>query len=239
MKDMLHNLARAELENLHLDLDRGSKKLQDIVKKGGIIMNGVREIKFEMMLEDIYNDVYYSLGAEKSRENIKLNLIFDYASCNEYSKKILEKLNAVEPPENKMEEIKDFIKQCREDKTEREGFRFVFWAFIILAVDGNNADEKIMEICDIAEMIGISEKDIADIVYIVKCICSEESKNHRFSADKAVKVFGKIVKTYCPSASTPSELIIPEFLKSSNKKSATNNDKKFEIPPFLMHKPEK
>ena len=68
----------------------------------------------------------------------------------------------------KIEASKLFIQLCREKKHKEEGFKFIFWSLMILAVDKYNADEYLSIICDFAEMLQITDEEFEDIVYQVK-----------------------------------------------------------------------
>lgn len=151
-------------------------------------MNEMKLLKFATMIEDLDRGI--SSYPENKGMNIALGLIFDYNKCNEYAKKIIENSNLYirsrpfgadniwekEYPDiklfsdmkTKIEASKLFIQLCREKKHKEEGFKFIFWSLMILAVDKYNADEYLSIICDFAEMLQITDEEFEDIVYQVK-----------------------------------------------------------------------
>ena len=154
-------------------------------------MNEMKLLKFATMIEDL--DRRISSYPKNKGMNIALGLIFDYNKCNEYAKKIIENSNLFIRrsnnfmPENiweeqysdiklfsdmktKIEASKSFIQQCRAENNTDEGYKFIFWALMILAVDKYNADEYLSTVCDFAKMLKINSDEFKVIINVIECI---------------------------------------------------------------------
>ena len=154
-------------------------------------MNEMKLLKFATMIEDL--DRRISSYPKNKGMNIALGLIFDYNKCNEYAKKIIENSNLFIRrsnnfmPENiweeqysdiklfsdmktKIEASKSFIQQCRAENNTDEGYKFIFWSLMILAVDKYNADEYLSTVCDFAKMLKINSDEFKVIINVIECI---------------------------------------------------------------------
>ena len=187
-------------------------------------MNEARFVKFETMIEDVNSKIKKDTGGSllkinmhkigASDCNVALALIFDYYSCNEFAKIIMDKSELIiNPAENqyidkwreqypnitslggtkeKMNASKLLVQYCKEIKNMYEGYKFVFWSLMILAVDSRNAEDHLSLICDFAVMLGISEAEFEDMIHVVKKVCQGESGKYEYKTDMVKKIFGSL-----------------------------------------------
>lgn len=160
---------------------------------------------------------YGLIPIQKTTENVALALIFDYRSCNKYAKRIIRKSELVlisqEPLKNewaerypdevslraeraRIEAAKFFVKYCSEPENVSEGYKFIFWALMILTVDKTNADEYLSLICDFANMLKISDEEFEDIIYTVKVIYGAVDGEYTFKSRTIPDVLGGIFRLY-------------------------------------------
>lgn len=144
-----------------------------------------------------------------------LIFIFDYEKLNDYGKAILEKapistdwsiysmLQNIEMGVTKYSDIKDaigktkeFVNECRQERFLYEAYKFIFWSLMVLAVDKTDEDEHISLICNFAKMLNITDKEIADMIYIVKLIFNKVDDDYSFQSDEVVKIFGGVLNKY-------------------------------------------
>lgn len=173
-------------------------------------MNEMKLLKFATMIEDL--DRQISSYPKNKGMNIALGLIFDYNKCNEYAKKIIENSNLFirhrrnywaeniweeqysdiklfSDMKTKIEASKSFIQQCRAEHNIEEGYKFIFWSLMILAVDKNNSVEYLSTICNFAKMLRITAEEFEDIIYEVKCAYKKESKEYEFKSESVPRIF--------------------------------------------------
>ena len=189
-------------------------------------MNEMKLAKFETKIEDINKkiDKYAvaqlpeTLANLRRRERVGLNmaltLIFNYGSCNNYAKIIMQKSKllitsesdaftdkwedkyptpeALNSPKAKIEAAKLFIQYCGESQNVEEGYKYIFWSLMILAVDKNNAGEYLSFVCDFAKMLGITDEEFEDIICTVKCVFNSVDKEYVFKSNLVPKIFNNI-----------------------------------------------
>ena len=145
-----------------------------------------------------------------------LMFIFDYEKLNSFAHIILEKCpiatewnekkfqreyscgeeNFYDNIENMIRDTKSFVEACRDPHYVSEGYKFIFWSLMILAVDKSNEDEHISLICNFAKMLHITDQEIADMIYVVKLIFNKVDSSYDFQSDTVVQIFGNILNKY-------------------------------------------
>lgn len=150
--------------------------------------------------------------------NTALALIFEYNKCNEYAKLIMDKstlslnsssdsyedawknsypsYSSLNNVKNKITAAKDFVKYCRQSNNIQEGYKFIFWALMMLSVDKSNAEEHLSLICDFAHMLHISDTEFEDIIQTVKVIYNEVKTEYIFKSEKIPSIFGSLFNLY-------------------------------------------
>lgn len=195
-------------------------------------MSEVRLAKFEILIEDINkiikkqtssswvgSIVGSAFGFNRNNiKNVELSLIFDYDSCNEYAKIIIDKsellidsidgrgidkwkerypdMASLSDVKTKIDAAKQFVQYCRESQNTSERYKFIFWSLMILTVDKNNAEEYLALICDFAKMLRISCEEFEDIIYAIKCVYNEVDKEYIFKSESIPAVLGGIFNLY-------------------------------------------
>lgn len=182
-------------------------------------MNDMRMVKYETLIEEIDSSLKKTIFRFGEREykmkseyyisgNKALELIYDYEKCNDYAKIILNnytlvfwiKDERVEGDEwvedmffrnerEKFESAKRFIQLCRKEEHNGEGYKFIFWALMILTVDKTDAEEHLALICDFAKMLRITKDEFKDIIEFVKRVYCYSDDNYTFASDKTQTVF--------------------------------------------------
>lgn len=104
---------------------------------------------------------------------------------------------------DKRKAAKYFVQYCKQSGEnwpkkdgEIEGYKFIFWALMILTVDSNRADEYLSLICEFAKMLKITEDEFKDIIYVIKKIYNKDDKEYIFKSKSIPYVFRKILKSY-------------------------------------------
>lgn len=143
--------------------------------------------------------------------NTALALIFDYEKCNEYAKVIMNKsvlnlsssksalkdrwkddyptYSSLVDIKNRIIASKEFVRLCQDLGNKKEGYKFIFWALLILTVDKSDADEHLSLICDFASMLRITDNEFEDIIQVVKFIYNEESLDYVFKSEEVPLIF--------------------------------------------------
>ena len=172
-------------------------------------MDELKLIKFENKIDNI-NEKIKKISNFTSPTT--LEIIFDYDTCNNYAKKIIENTDIGVPSgaemfgnpwaiefrntkisENKIKAAKLFIKYCKDERNINEGYKFIFWSLMILAVDKYNAEKYLSAICDFAVMLEISEEEFEDIIHVVKGIF-EEDNMYDYKTGRILNNFANIIK---------------------------------------------
>lgn len=153
-----------------------------------------------------------------SAGNTALALIYDYDKCNDYAKVIMDKatlfLNSSDDVVTDLwkrdyptyEEFKDakrtieaakkLVQLCRTTANSTEGYKFIFWALMILTVDKTDAEEHLALICDFAKMLRITEDEFEDIIQTVKIVYNEVTTEYTFKSENIPSVLGSLFNMY-------------------------------------------
>ena len=153
-----------------------------------------------------------------SAGNTALALIYDYDKCNDYAKVIMNKstlfLNSSDDlatdlwkrdyptyeefkeAKRTIEAAKKFVQLCRTTANSTEGYKFIFWALMILTVDKTDAEEHLALICDFAKMLRITEDEFEDIIQTVKIVYNEVATEYTFKSESIPSVLGSLFNMY-------------------------------------------
>lgn len=129
--------------------------------------------------------------------NSSLGLIYDYNKLNEYGKVIVNHsrpnnafvnswiskyndMTCFDDFKYKLNVAREFIKLCKKNGNTDEGYKFIFWSMFILAVDKNDAEEKLSLICDFARMLNISDNELMYIFIVLKSIIHKKNYEQKF-----------------------------------------------------------
>lgn len=189
-------------------------------------MSNMRMAKYETLIEDINSNIkrrndswdtireiekkYSSIG------NTALALIYDYEKCNEYAKVIMDKSTLWFPccfgddewkcdyltydefkdPKRRIEASKELVQLCRDSKNTGEGYKFIFWALMILTVEKTDAEEHLALICDFAKMLRITEDEFEDIIQYIKIVYDEVTTEYVFKSDTVRSTLGSLCDLY-------------------------------------------
>ena len=153
-----------------------------------------------------------------STGNTALALIYDYEKCNEYAKVIMDKstlvLNTSEDvttdlwkrdyptygefkdAKRRIEASKKLVQLCRNTINSTEGYKFIFWALMILTVDKTDAEEHLALICDFAKMLRITEDEFEDIIQTIKIVYNEVTTEYVFKSENIPSTLGALFNMY-------------------------------------------
>ena len=183
-------------------------------------MSDMRMAKYETLIEDIDSKIKKRIKDWKMfvRRNTALALIYNYDKCNEYAKVIMDKTTLVfntsndvntdlwtrdyysygefGNPKRKIEASKKLVQWCRNTINVSEGYKFVFWALMILTVDKTDAEEHFAIICDFAKMLRITEDEFEDIIQVIKIIYNEVTNEYVFKSENIKNTLGPLVNLY-------------------------------------------
>ena len=173
------------------------KNINNSIKRSHIIS----KFKTIKNISSIANKTYV-IGGTK---NESLSMIYDYGKVNEYGKTIMKNasilitsgydkgLDAWAYTYNSREKLKkptiriaaaeDFAKFCRENENKTEGYKFIFWALMILTVEKTDAEEHLSMICDFAQMLRITDEELEDIVTIIERIYNKNKVFYHYNTD--------------------------------------------------------
>ena len=151
--------------------------------------------------------------------NSSLGLIYDYNELNDYGKVIVKHsspnnfyvllwsekhkdINCFIDFKYKLNVAREFVKLCKEKGNTDEGYKFIFWAMFILAVDKKDAEEKLSLICDFAYMLNISNDELMYIFMVLKSIIYKKNYEQKFIeegnlgkvSDNVCKTFSEVLK---------------------------------------------
>lgn len=177
--------------------------------------NAISQIECEVVSEVASN---VACAIDRWKRNTPLALIYDYDKCNEYAKVIMNKSELVlnksdnsgldcwrndyptsekfEDGKRRIEASKRFIQLCRNTINATEGYKFIFWALMILTVDKTDAEEHLALICDFAKMLRITDDEFEDIIQIIKIIYNEVTSEYLFKSENIPSVFGSLLNIY-------------------------------------------
>lgn len=150
--------------------------------------------------------------------NTALALIYDYEKCNEYAKVIMDKSTLLFPycldiytdewktayptydefkdPKRRIEASKKLVQLCRDNENDTEGYKFIFWALMILTVEKTDAEEHLALICDFAKMLRITEDEFEDIIQSIKIVYNEGTTEYEFKSDDVQSIFERLFNMY-------------------------------------------
>lgn len=157
-------------------------------------------------------------AGSNSTGNTALALIYDYDKCNEYAKVIMDKstlefntsddvttdlwkrdyptYGEFKDAKRKIEASKKLVQLCRNTINATEGYKFVFWALMILTVDKTDAEEHLALICDFAKMLRITEDEFEDIIQTIKIVYNEVTTEYVFKSENILSTFGALFNMY-------------------------------------------
>lgn len=178
----------------------------------------VRIAKFEILIKDTNDMLAAKNRFSQSVINTSLAMIYDYDKLNNYGKVIMEKSRIYLLPDdnsytdlwaskysntNKLKDVneviraaKDFVYYCRMSENISEGYKFIFWALMILTVDKTDAEEHLSLICDFARMLHITDAELQEIIYIIKLIYNEGDTDYVFKCMNIASIFGRVFYSY-------------------------------------------
>lgn len=137
---------------------------------------------------------------------IFLATLFNYDKLNDCGKKIMELVSDLEKNEGYLPSYKDIKYKIEQaewiigcihlglNNLYRE-YIFIFWALMILAVDGADKEEHLSLICDFAKLLHIKDTKMMDIVQIVRLVFGKETEG--FLASAAIRIcFEKLLNDF-------------------------------------------
>lgn len=153
-----------------------------------------------------------------SVSNTALALIYDYDKCNDYAKVIMDKsnlylytlndiltnvwgkeyptYNEFKDAKRRIEASKKLVQLCRNTENIEEGYKFVFWALMVLTVDKTDAEEHLALICDFAKMLKITEDEFEDIIQTIKIVYNEVATEYVFKSESVPSILGSLFNMY-------------------------------------------
>lgn len=187
--------------------------------------NDMRSIKFETFIKDVDKAIdtildglsfrsslaiFKGVNPSKRCNNPSLLLIYDYDQLNDYGKIILKHSNlylsdwdseylsvdSLKDNRAKIDAAKDLVRYLRMDEHKLKGYRFIFWAMMILTVDKRNQEEALSLICDFAKILKISDDEMMDILHVIKYLYYPEMREATFKSDTIPACFSKVMNLY-------------------------------------------
>lgn len=181
-------------------------------------MSNMRMAKYETMIEDIDSNIRMPFEESPTGNNTALALIYDYEKCNEYAKVIMDKstlnytkffgtyidgwrkdyptYDEFKDPKKRIRASKDLVQLCRDTSTASEGYKFIFWALMILTVEKTDAEEHLALICDFAKMFRITEDEFEDIIQCIKIVYNEVTTEYVFKSETVPSILGVLFDMY-------------------------------------------
>ena len=188
-------------------------------------MSDMRMAKYETFIEDINSKIklgklrfFELLCNNSSVGNTALALIYDYDECNDYAKAIMDKstlyfytwddkrtnvwgkeypaYNEFKDAKRRIEASKRLVQLCRNTENTAEGYKFVFWALMVLTVDKTDAEEHLALICDFAKMLRITEDEFEDIIQTIKIVYNEVATEYVFKSESVPSILGSLFNMY-------------------------------------------
>jgi len=172
-------------------------------------MSDMRMAKYETLIEDINSNISNHFRTYTIGTNTALALIYDYEKCNEYAKVIMDKsmlqcygrwnyvtYDEFKDPKIRIEASKDLVRLCRDSENTGEGYKFIFWALMILTVDKTDAEEHLALICDFAKMLRITEDEFEDIIQSIKIVYNEVTTEYVFKSETVPSILGNLFGMY-------------------------------------------
>lgn len=183
--------------------------------------------KFNKMVEDITMTIEDSLikpgDTYYPEELYCLGMVYNHRDINDYGKKImLQKYvdinlmdSVCEYWDVKKSVMEKLIEKCNSDDGKRIASRFLFWALMILIVDDTKQGEHLSLICDFAQVLGISNEEMLDIVNVIAIVYDKAEDSIEFHSNLILKVFNLLLKKhgYMPKGMTEKGISI--WMKNS------------------------
>ena len=200
----LHNFMESFMERMKYEtmIENINSNIKSNDKRGSNIFDIIKEIEKK----------YSSIG------NTALALIYDYEKCNEYAKVIMDNSTLLFPwsaigyddswkrdyptydefkdPKRRIEASKELVQLCRDSENTGEGYKFIFWALMILTVEKTDAEEHLALICDFAKMLRITEDEFEDIIQCIKIVYNEVTTEYVFKSETVRSTFGSLCDLY-------------------------------------------
>ena len=179
----MNEMRMAKFETLIEDINDSIKK-----RHGGILWSMAKSMS-EMLQEENINI------------QTSLFMIFSPETLNDYSVKICNTATfelvgnddtygdpwaskyrtvSFKDAKTKIEAAKDFVKYCRDDRNRSEAYKFIFWSLMILSVENESSDEQLSLICDFVRMLEITDDELLDIIYAIKCVYNENEDEEKY-----------------------------------------------------------
>lgn len=160
---------------------------------------------------DIYSGIlWWGTSHSVSRKvsnDLVLELIYDSSKCNDYARTILNRaefyiektekwdLSGYKSKDGKILDSIYFIQLCKMPENITEGYKFIFWALMILTVEKTDIEEHLSLICEYAKLLGITVIEFEDILQTVKHAYKGDNIKPIYKTQKMEKIFGLIFKT--------------------------------------------
>lgn len=134
-----------------------------------------------------------------------LQRIYDYDKCNIYAKIIMEiskysfdNLNNADCGlfDVNKGNLREFVQFYKKSENVIDGYKFIFWALMILTVDKRDAEKHLSLICDYATMLNIADDEFEDIIRIVKMIYDLDDSyyiSNKFKSETIPIVFERLL----------------------------------------------
>lgn len=171
-----------------------------------------------------FDIIPFGLPRSEEERMLVLALVYDYGTCNKYARVIMdnatlsmvgrkfknysmddtfalwhEKYQSYEnfrDIKEKIDATKIFVKLCKNGYDIVEGYKFIFWALMILTVDQSDAEEHLSLICDLANMLHITDDEFEDIIQVVKTVCNGSMSEYIFKSEKVSEIFSDVLSKY-------------------------------------------
>lgn len=157
--------------NKELQKDLDGIFLETVPEINSIRESADRKLKaFENLIDNL------KLMFDVNAGQLDLRLIYDYYELNDYGKLIMEKVC----PEICQGSSMDFGEKSRAsamfkqkcEQGEYDKCSFIFWALMVLTVDGTDKEEKLSLICDFSRYLNVSDEEMQNIVKLIQAIYS-------------------------------------------------------------------
>lgn len=196
----MYKKVRAEIETLNYDFSGGIEQFETLVEDVDLALNKSKKS--------------LNVPNKKFGNNTALALIFDYNSCNEYAKIVMDKstllfhqlfdediwhyffptYESVSDAEDKKKVTEIFIYLCNESSNIR--YKFIFWALLAFSVDRTEAEKHLSLICSFAARLHMVDCAYKDIMNSVKFIFYNDKTEYEFGCFNTRLLFEPLVSVY-------------------------------------------
>lgn len=166
-----------EAERVSLRINKElQENLEGISSETAPEINNIRESAdrklkaFENLVDDL------KLLFDVNAGQLDLGLIYDYYKLNDYGKLIMEKVcpeicqGSSRDSWEKSKAVAMFKKKCIQGEYDK--CSFIFWALMVLTVDGADKEKKLSLICDFSMYLNVSDEEMQNIVKLIQAIYS-------------------------------------------------------------------